>query len=456
MNSREYKKVNRLIIQNGIPYRVSATLFRSVIYGVGVLNGYTTWQFGSYGEFEINPRANGNTIAEIQAQLADELNAAEMKEKISLIDELTEAIEGSSLQICDMLTDTTQFSEPSRVEQLLPVIWNSMKQDLNTDLAREDRKTAERILRVIYASDINNFTFLYYLCRFYFFLHKEEIASSILEDYANRVDETELTEVQRKQLSLLRAIAAASQGNYINAISILNGCPQTQAVIARRIQYYYYDKQPEEGIRLLSGESAPSEPVAFWAAKCYILANRQSEAVELLRPFIRTDRAYRLLIKLGGVPRELLYSTQRHIVLCADPVDHNWLERFRIHLIPYERRGWFTAWDTTQTPPGSNLDVILNSNITRANLILLLISPDFLANEQIHDRIMPQIQAAHRRGTPVLWVPIRPSAYQESEVLKFELLGTVSRPLSVLRPAKAEQEMNLLLARLARHAGNTT
>lgn len=452
MGKIEYKRVNKVIIQNGIPYRVDATLFRHVSYGLGGLCGYTVWQFGSYDEFKISPRANGEIVAEIQAILSDEVNAAEQREHISLGDEITDAIEDSSLQVCDILSNLASL-DTSQIEKLLPAIYKSVKEELSRGVSREEIETAERIFRAIYASDNNNFSFLVYLCKFLLLTVQTDLIISIIADYIQRGNLAQLSASDKNRLAKLQFSALIAQGKFDNALQVLDNCDQSESIIARKMQAYYVSRKPDEGLQLLSTNANPSESKAFWAAKCYLLINRPEAAIEILLPYMRTDRVYRLLAKIGGVPREFLFNTQRRVVLCAVEADVLWLEKFRVHLIPYERRGWFTVSDTLQIEPGSLRADAINSRILRANLIVLLISPDFLADQRVHKEILPHIRNAHQQGIHVCWVPLRPSAYQETEIVNYKPLSDSSRPLSVLRFAAIEQEITVILERLARDAG---
>jgi hypothetical protein len=83
----------------------------------------------------------------------------------------------------------------------------------------------------------------------------------------------------------------------------------------------------------------------------------------------------------------------------ADESERNELEK---HLSILKREGAIETWHDRRILAGSTLDSGIDEKLTQANLILLLISPDFLASDYCYSREMETALAMRAKG--VAWV----------------------------------------------------
>src|SRR5690348_6987674 len=86
--------------------------------------------------------------------------------------------------------------------------------------------------------------------------------------------------------------------------------------------------------------------------------------------------------------------------------DKRYLDELRKYLKYYERKGDIEYWDDTKITPGSRWYTGIKKAIETAKIVILLISPDFLASDFIAKNELPILleDAKHDKATilPVL------------------------------------------------------
>src|SRR5215472_3764841 len=87
-------------------------------------------------------------------------------------------------------------------------------------------------------------------------------------------------------------------------------------------------------------------------------------------------------------------------IFCASvPEDEESLKRLEIHLASLQQEGLIELWQSRQILPGANKAAATDARLSRASLILLLLSPDFLASGYGSSREMQQVLARHEAGS---------------------------------------------------------
>jgi TIR domain len=113
-------------------------------------------------------------------------------------------------------------------------------------------------------------------------------------------------------------------------------------------------------------------------------------------------------------------------------------ERFRkaleAHLAMLKRNGVLGLWHDRRIGPGENLDDEIDSNLRTADLILLLVSPDFIASDYCYStelRLAMELHAAGKaRVVPVI---LRPVEWSDAPFSKMMALPTDGKPISTWR-----------------------
>lgn len=97
--------------------------------------------------------------------------------------------------------------------------------------------------------------------------------------------------------------------------------------------------------------------------------------------------------------------------------DSEWLKRLQIVLTPLRRRGLLKVWADTDITPGQRWKEEIKQALAKAKVAVLLVSPDFLASDFIDKHELPPLlEEARKGGLTILWIPIRPSLYWETEI----------------------------------------
>ena len=98
-------------------------------------------------------------------------------------------------------------------------------------------------------------------------------------------------------------------------------------------------------------------------------------------------------------------------------------DQLEIHLSALKRQGIISTWHDRRILAGSSVDETIDQNLESADLILLLISPDFIASDYCYEREMRRAMQRHFAGSArVIPVILRPCDWQDLQFGK--LLAT--------------------------------
>jgi len=111
--------------------------------------------------------------------------------------------------------------------------------------------------------------------------------------------------------------------------------------------------------------------------------------------------------------------------------DEDYKDELNKRLKPYESRNIIEVWDDRDLIAGQNWHDEINKSLKTANVILYLVSPDFMASDYINDVELSQVMDRHVRGEQVL-VPIiiRPSDLSMLDISKFQASPKNAKPIS--------------------------
>lgn len=134
--------------------------------------------------------------------------------------------------------------------------------------------------------------------------------------------------------------------------------------------------------------------------------------------------------------------------------DTVWKDRLVSHLRSLERQGALAVWEATDLPVGSDWSKQIDEAAKKADVAVLLVSPDFLASDFIVERELPMLlRRMAKEGTTVLPIILRPSAWSAiPELAQLQFLNTDAKPLA----AGSEYEVDQSLANIAKHIGEIT
>ena len=118
-------------------------------------------------------------------------------------------------------------------------------------------------------------------------------------------------------------------------------------------------------------------------------------------------------------------------------------DELEIHLSWLKRRYQLTNWHDREILPGEEWEQAIDESLNTANLILLLISPDFMASDYCFGKEMQRALERHKEGTcRVISIILRPTYWGDAPFSSIQLLPTNAKPItSWLNPDEAFQDV---------------
>jgi hypothetical protein len=105
-------------------------------------------------------------------------------------------------------------------------------------------------------------------------------------------------------------------------------------------------------------------------------------------------------------------------------------DRLRTSLRGLKRRGLIEDWQDQDITPGNEWAESIYENLKAADIIILLVSPDFVDSDYAYYKEMQRALQRHERGEAVVIpVIVRPTDWEEEPFSKLEALPTKGRPI---------------------------
>ena len=185
------------------------------------------------------------------------------------------------------------------------------------------------------------------------------------------------------------------------------------------------------------------EPIPFDIAQYQVIVYERFRLQEtLVKPLLsylgHSDPVKFLLKKTietkSSKPSKVIFVSYSHI-------DIVYLDRLKIHLKPFEKKGQIDLWEDTKIKAGEKWKEKIASALDKSIIAILLISADFLASDFIIDNELPPLlKAAEEKGKVILPLIVKPCRFTRDENLsKFQALNDPLNPLSKLNENDREE-----------------
>src|SRR5260370_23575017 len=115
------------------------------------------------------------------------------------------------------------------------------------------------------------------------------------------------------------------------------------------------------------------------------------------------------------------------------PEDVSLHEQLERHLSSLKRQGLITLWSVDKTLPGADRNVEIERNLNTAQIILLLLSADFLASEHCDDVMMRALQRRKRDHIRVIPIMLRPVDWEMLPVSELQVVPTNGKTVTSWR-----------------------
>jgi TIR domain len=115
---------------------------------------------------------------------------------------------------------------------------------------------------------------------------------------------------------------------------------------------------------------------------------------------------------------------------CYARADQPLLKELKKHLMPLERAGLLTLWADTDMNAGVEWEKDIHLHLNKAQIILLLVSPDFMASDYCYSTEMTQAMKRHESGqAQVIPILLRPVEWQKAPFAQLQALPQDARPI---------------------------
>jgi TIR domain len=123
--------------------------------------------------------------------------------------------------------------------------------------------------------------------------------------------------------------------------------------------------------------------------------------------------------------------TAIEIFCCYAREDQDLMKNLRKHLKPLERRNLIRVWSDTDIDAGDTWEEEIKKHLDTAHIILLLISPDFMASDYCYSTEMEQAMQRHaQKEARVIPIILRPTAWKGAPFDKLQVLPSNAKPVT--------------------------
>ena len=125
------------------------------------------------------------------------------------------------------------------------------------------------------------------------------------------------------------------------------------------------------------------------------------------------------------------------IYISYSPTDVQWHTRLR-QVLDRDARLHPIIWDDTKIPHGANIRHEIDAHVARARIMVMLISPEYLAPtcRAVEGEFTPAVAAAQRGEVTLFWIPVRDAQWSQSPIGHLRSATGATHPLQTLSPAE--------------------
>jgi len=110
------------------------------------------------------------------------------------------------------------------------------------------------------------------------------------------------------------------------------------------------------------------------------------------------------------------------------------MKKLRTHLMPLQRRSLIKLWSDIDINAGEEWEEEIQKHLDSAHMILLLVSPDFMASDYCYSTEMERaLQRHEKQEARVIPIILRPTAWKGAPFDKIQVLPTNARPVTDAR-----------------------
>lgn len=189
--------------------------------------------------------------------------------------------------------------------------------------------------------------------------------------------------------------------------------------------------------------SSKKRPIAIVMTGTYLPPEDEALCEEheipiLRKPFLASDVMAQLRTRLSISASRAADSTASQagqalkVFVSYSHRDERLRDHLDAHLSPLKRMHIIHAWHDRKIQPGQDFDEIIRKQLNSADLILLLVSPDFLNSEYCYSNEMAHALERHRAGEArVIPVILRPVDWEKAPFAGLQVLPKDGKPVTL-------------------------
>src|SRR6266702_3671187 len=118
------------------------------------------------------------------------------------------------------------------------------------------------------------------------------------------------------------------------------------------------------------------------------------------------------------------------LFLCHAHEDEPLLDKLKSHLSPLRRQGLIQMWHDRDISAGTEWEQEISKHLNGAQIILLMVSPNFMDSDYCYGIEAKQAMERHERGeAQVIPIILRPCLWHDALFAKLQALPTDDKPI---------------------------
>lgn len=120
-----------------------------------------------------------------------------------------------------------------------------------------------------------------------------------------------------------------------------------------------------------------------------------------------------------------------NMLYCYAHEDEAYCLELEKHLASFKRQGYLVSWSDHQVAPGVDWRREIAIHLTTANLIVLLLSPDFMYSDACHEEMRQALAFAREGRARVVPILLRSVIWQQTPLADFQILPPDGKPITL-------------------------
>lgn len=124
-------------------------------------------------------------------------------------------------------------------------------------------------------------------------------------------------------------------------------------------------------------------------------------------------------------------NKQKKVFISYAREDRLWVDSLEKHLSSLKRQGLISSWSDSQILPGQNWNDNILTELRSADIIIFMLSADFIASEFINENEVPEAMEQNRqKGAKIIPVVLRPCDWSREPYNQFQALPDNALPIT--------------------------